>query len=185
MTWACLRPSVRSMWIWAALVAAIVVGIVVLLRSQKPRGRPEPWNDEDVVQPGVPDVGQPLIEIGYWPTSIDRDRPDPSRFVDPSWSRREREAVVEYLAAGSELRWDGGLVEFCSFCGAVLVVDELTDGVYVWPTYLIHSVDEHEVRVPNSFVAHVQRASSGKEPSDAGTVDYDARSHTAEWWNAL
>lgn len=126
---------------------------------------------------------RPLIEIGYWPTVLDHERPDPARFVDPDWSPEARDAVIGYLASGSPLPWEQGPVEWCSFCEAILVVDELTDGTYVWPTGLIHYVREHSVRLPGSFVSHVLR--EPQQERDHAAIEHVDRQHDAEWWNAL
>ena len=99
-----------------------------------------------------------MIEIGYWPTSINADRPHPDAFLDPDGSDEEREQVLNFLAEGTPLPWDGGPVEWCVYCRSILVVDELTDGTYVWPTHPLHYVSEHYVRLPGLFVLHVQRA---------------------------
>jgi hypothetical protein len=125
-----------------------------------------------------------LTEIGYWPTSIDADRPHPEAFRDPDWSDQERQLVLQHLSAGAPLPWEGGPVEWCFFCGGVLVVDELTDGTYVWPTHLIHYVSEHDVRVPGLFVLHVQRARRPSVPA-WGEEFVETGPRDSDWWNSL
>jgi len=127
---------------------------------------------------------RPLIEIGYWPTSVDPDRPQPDAFLDADWSNEEREQVLRYLADGVPLPWEGGPVEWCVYCGALLVVDELTDGTYVWPTHLIHYVSEHLVRPPGLFVLHIQQAPRSEDSSSEGAFVEDP-GRDADWWNAL
>ena len=92
--------------------------------------------------------------------------------------------MLRYLADGIPLPWEGGPVEWCDYCGGILVVDELTDGTYVWPTHLIHDVSEHYVRPPGLFVLHVQRARRSDVSGSEG-VFVEAPRRDAAWWNAL
>jgi len=41
---------------------------------------------------------------------------------------------------------------------------EMSDGIYVWPDGLAHYIEEHNVRLPEEFVAHVLREGSPKKP---------------------
>ena len=92
--------------------------------------------------------------------------------------------MLRHLTNGIPMPWDGGPVEWCVFCRSVLVVEELTDGTYVWPTHLTHYVSEHDVRLPGLFVLHVQRAQApiglppGQEFVETGPRD-------SGWWNSL
>jgi len=136
--------------------------------------------------PGRPDphLAQPLIEVGYWATELDPDRPDPRSFVDPAWSPEERELIRRHLAEGSPLPWDQGPVETCAFCSAVLVTEELTGGAYVWPTGLLHYVDEQAVRLPGLFVLDVRRAPP-RDPSLVLETFVELDSRETAWWDSL
>ena len=183
---------------WLLFLAfAFFSSLVWLIRNWNARGPTDLWKDEDFQptrrhaadrrrEPERPDphAGHPLIEIGYWSTAWDPERPHPDAFLDPDWSQTEREQVLRYLADGLELPWDGGPVETCVYCGAVLVVEELTDGTYVWPTGLVHYVREHYVRLPGLFVLHVQRTRASRAPDSADTFVEVGRRDT-DWWNTL
>jgi hypothetical protein len=182
---------------WLILIgAAFVSSIVWLARNWGARGPTDLWKDEDIIPkespradvaraPDRPDphAGQ-LIEVGYWTTGWDPDRPNPGSFVDPDWSHEERQEVLGHLRAGIALPWEQGPVEFCSFCGSVLVVQELTDGTYVWPTGLIHYVDAHAIRLPGLFVLHVKRSPALEVSRQAGSF-VEGQRRDSEWWNAL
>ena len=45
---------------------------------------------------------------------------------------------------------------FCRFaCGETAMgAEDLTDGTYVWPSGLVHYVEQHAVGLPEAFVAH-------------------------------
>ena len=92
--------------------------------------------------------------------------------------------MLHYLDDGRPLPWDGGPVETCVYCAAVLVVQDLTDGTYVWPTGLVHYVRDHYIRLPGLFVLHVQRtqATRGSVPADT-FVEVSQRD--TDWWSAL
>lgn len=100
-----------------------------------------------------------LLFMGYW-RSMDRRRkrdPDlyPLDLVDPTWDLTIRSRVVEHLRAGSVWHtWVGSST--CRFCGKRPNGNTcLTDGVFVWPEGLAHTVECHGVRLPELFVAHV------------------------------
>jgi hypothetical protein len=91
--------------------------------------------------------------IGYWTTGPSSDLPDPTDFVDPSWSEEERHMVRLYLASGTIARTFMGLSP-CRICGKHNGSLEYTDGTYLWPEGLAHYVDEHQVRLPDQLVRH-------------------------------
>jgi len=107
-----------------------------------------------------------LLGVGYWYSPpwlrIPRnDRfPDPTLLVDPAWRTQERQQIVAYLETGWEyMDWRG--LSYCRFhCG----IDEakmgshcITDGEWVWPEGLAHYVAYHHVRLPDEFIASMQR----------------------------
>ena len=182
-------PKFRLVWILLALAAIAFASLLIWLidPGKSEDLRLEPRRETTAHPPPTsPDahVEGALIEIGYWPTSIDPDRPRPHDFVDPDWSREEREQVSHHLEDGLPLPWDGGVVEWCAFCEAVLVVEELTDGTFVWPTHLVHYVSAHDVRLPSRFVLHVQRT---RAPTASESEDefVEVGPRDAGWWNAL
>jgi len=94
--------------------------------------------------------------LGYWfgdwaPSPL----PRPQLLVSP-WQPDERAAVQKYLRAGETMIAYMGL-SHCRFaCGErSMGSTDLTDGTFVWPEGLVHYVERHDVRLPESFVAHV------------------------------
>lgn len=97
-----------------------------------------------------------LEVLGWWfrdeaPSGL----PRPQALVAP-WSPAELAAVAAHLRAGKVLvRYPEP--SFCRFaCGETAMgAEDLTDGTYVWPAGLVHYVEQHAVRLPEAFVAHV------------------------------
>ncbi|WP_332645158.1 hypothetical protein [Aeromicrobium sp.] len=115
-----------------------------------------------------------LIRVGYWLGSTEPGWPDPRNFVDLSWNGDERAEVVLHLRQGAVAKRYMGLSE-CRFCGELVGSLELSDGTYVWPEGLTHYVDQHGVRLPQSFVDHMSRARDSLE--DAVVDD--------SWWRSI
>ncbi len=99
---------------------------------------------------------QRLEVLGWWFSSFAPSTlPRPQALVG-GWQPRERDLVLRYLRAGKVLvRYPDA--SFCRFdCGEqAMGKSDLTDGRYVWPEGLAHYVERHDVRLPDSFVAHV------------------------------
>jgi hypothetical protein len=66
--------------------------------------------------------------------------------------------VVSYLSVGHTLQQYRGLSS-CRICGQLNGSKELTDETYCWPEGLAHYVADHDVRLPDDFVRHVQAGS--------------------------
>lgn len=112
-----------------------------------------------------------LRTIGYWRNAEHPEYPDPADLADESWSEDERDAVVWYLSSAFIPRtWMG--YSPCRVCGRDNGAIDFTDGVYIWPEGLAHYVEEHAVRLPQEFVAHVIRETS----------KYDAMNQEDAWW---
>jgi hypothetical protein len=115
-----------------------------------------------------------LTLLGYWRRDGHPEWPDPADFVDPDWDDVERHMTSLYVARGTIAKTFRGYSP-CRFCGINNGDLEYTDGEYIWPSGLVHYIDEHAVRLPASFVTHaVQRL----EEIEAATVD-DA------WWKSV
>jgi hypothetical protein len=92
--------------------------------------------------------------MGYW-AGREVGWPDVRGFVDEGWDRDERIDTANYLRRGLVARAYLGPSE-CRFCGKHNGSLELTDMVYLWPEGLAHYVEEHAVRLPGEFVAHMR-----------------------------
>ncbi|MET7297991.1 hypothetical protein [Embleya sp. NPDC005575] len=112
-----------------------------------------------------------LKALGYWRSSDSPRLPDPANLVDTTWDGAERALVVDYLDRGQIGRRFMGITR-CRICDAPNGGAEKTDGVFVWPNGLAHYLEEHGVRLPHEFVAHVLRRS---EELDHPTID-------RTWW---
>ncbi|MCA9682919.1 MAG: ankyrin repeat domain-containing protein, partial [Myxococcales bacterium] len=92
-------------------------------------------------------------QIGYWSSSN-----DPRTLVDPSWPLRERVRLATYLRRGEVLNYWLGF-SHCRFdCGIppqCTGTKDLGDECYIWPEGLPHYIEEHAVRLPAEFLAHV------------------------------
>jgi len=113
--------------------------------------------------------------LGYWKSDHEPDLPDPADFVDETWDESERAKVIAHLKGGSEKHaWRGysscrmgctqpmkrytdllagksEMVETAMLNGTRC----LTDGTYTWPSGFAHYVEEHGVKPPLEFIAHV------------------------------
>jgi hypothetical protein len=95
-----------------------------------------------------------VIRIGYW-AGDGGPWPDVRGLVDRGWDEDERIDTGLYLRYGLVARAYLGLSP-CRFCGKHNGSLELTDMTYLWPEGLAHYVEEHGVRLPGEFVAHVR-----------------------------
>lgn len=111
--------------------------------------------------------------MGYWADpdeAITAACPDPRRFVDNTWDSEERRRVVEYLKHGSVYSSELGY-SWCRFdCGIPeweMGDSDLTDGVYIWPQGFAHYVEQHGVKPPADFIAHVLSSTQRGAPSES------------------
>lgn len=110
--------------------------------------------------------------IGYWRSEFDAvPWPDPRHFVDGTWPTAKRELIVSYLVRGRTLEQYRGLSP-CRFCGQYLGSKELTDGTYCWPEGLAHYLAEHDVRLPDEFVTHVESSANDGEVLPTPVFDH-------------
>jgi hypothetical protein len=115
-----------------------------------------------------------LTLIGYWAgPDTSGDWPSAADFVDPGWDADDRSLVVDYLRQGQIARAYMGWSR-CRLCGEVNGDLELTDGTYVWPSGLVHYVEDHDVRVPQPFVAHAEARTDSIEQAD----------RDEDWWSS-
>ena len=82
--------------------------------------------------------------------------------------------ISTYLTAGTIARTFMGFA-LCRFCGVRNGDMEYTDGIFVWPSGLVEYVDEHAVRLPGCFAAHV---AAKLDEIEAATIE-------TTWWAAV
>ena len=92
-----------------------------------------------------------LIKVGYWHSDAEPELPKPQA---TSWLPEAKKDVVSYLKEGEQYAQYRGM-STCRICGEFNGSQDLTDGVYVWPSGLAHYVDEHDTALPSTFVNHV------------------------------
>lgn len=138
--------------------------------------------------------------IGYWAgLGGGGIWPDPHDFVDPAWDLSARALVAEHLVRGTRVNVYRGLSP-CRFCGRQNGSAELTDGQYCWPEGLADYIVDHDVRLPDEFVAHVRSARHTRTDSrppifdDTGQRDPywpdaspwgDETPWNEEWWTEV
>jgi len=105
--------------------------------------------------------------IGYWNSLDDAERcesdfPDPTHpmLIDPQWLAGEREEIVQYLKSGhSFISYLG--YSSCRFkCGiddSEMGTQDLTDGLWIWPSGLHHYFEMHDVILPDEFIETMRR----------------------------
>lgn len=114
-----------------------------------------------------------LRAIGYWASVRDMRSglPDPRDFIDPAWDIEQRFVVADYLRDGRRMSYALGYSP-CRLCGCLNGNATFADDSYVWPEGLAHYVEEHAIRLPDEFVAHVH---ARLDRDDETSVDH-------QWW---
>jgi hypothetical protein len=77
----------------------------------------------------------------------------------PGWIEAELPGILAHLRAGQGwIRYDGWshCRLACGIAPGALGDRDLTDGVWLWPEGLSHSVEVHAVRLPDDFVDHMR-----------------------------
>lgn len=102
----------------------------------------------------------PMKMIGYWITSLaDEEYPAPQEVVG-ALEPGIRTILADYLDSD---RWPE-IDDYCGlswcrfFCGVSddkMGSSEVSDGIWAWPEGLSHYVREHNVLLPQDFIAHV------------------------------
>lgn len=122
-----------------------------------------------------------LILIGYWHSHLEPHFPDPAWFIDPDWDTVERDQVIAYLKAGQPMPYASMGLSWCRFrCGINnLGAGEFSDGKYVWPEGLVHYLEAHQLRLPQSVVTDFLAPSHLNQKVDLSNVVIND-----EWWRA-
>jgi len=97
-----------------------------------------------------------LIAIGYWKSIYEPELPDPANFVDLNWNVNEKNKVLRHLKKGIPIaQWMG--LSWCRFhCEVSDMGDScLTDRKYIYPEKLTHYIENHNIRLPDDFVKHI------------------------------
>jgi hypothetical protein len=113
----------------------------------------------------LPPASERLTVLGWWfRPDAPSEMPLPQRLVG-GWDADARAATLHYLHAGTALMTYPD-ASFCRFeCGVgELGRADLTDGRYVWPDGLAHYVEQHDVRLPDDFVARAVAAGGEVAP---------------------
>lgn len=91
-----------------------------------------------------------MQNVGFW-SETER----PNDFIDVSWDRNERHAVLVYLATGKTHASYRGMASCRAGCAGSLGNKDMTDGTYVWPQGYAHYLTNHSVKPPAEFITHV------------------------------
>ena len=102
-----------------------------------------------------------MKKIGYWrdkedkKTSIEKDLPYPTEFIDKDWNKKERQVIIDYLKKGEVVeRWKG--YSTCRICEKYNNGSRcLGDGQYQWPEGYAHYIETHDVKPPQEFIEWV------------------------------
>lgn len=120
---------------------------------------------------------QPLSLIGYWIEALDDDRFPPPQELVTEWDASSKMKVINYLNSGRVLSRFRGIT-WCRFlCDRPMGGRELTDGKWAWPEDLSHYVQDHDVQLPEEFVASACRGG----PVCHGPVNVLRRTDATYW----
>ena len=106
----------------------------------------------------------PYKWFGFWPNSenpintndFEMYIPLLEDFIDLSWIPNYKSKIIEYLKNS-----DGYAIMIpdtrkCELCDEQLEVAAYnTDGVWLWPSFLYHYVESHNIRLPEYFENHI------------------------------
>ena len=92
--------------------------------------------------------------IGYWNDKHTQGFIDPHKLVIV-WDEELKHKVVAYLEAGKECNHQKGPSK-CRFCNEFVGSCEKTDGVWMWPEGLPHYIEEHNISLPEGFLAYIK-----------------------------
>jgi hypothetical protein len=112
------------------------------------------------------------IAIGYWYSDQEEYFPDPAWFVQENYDEEEKNKVIAYLNNSEAILYSRG-ISWCRFACKKDVPgsSDLTDGVFIYPSGLIHYVECHNVRLPQAFLDKILK---GIQPE--GNLLGDAKS---------
>ncbi|MFI5297740.1 MAG: hypothetical protein ACHREM_06530 [Polyangiales bacterium] len=97
-------------------------------------------------------------------------RADVTQMVNSAWDSRERAVVAKYLRRGPIGQTLSYNIEAkCPFCSHHSIERGAFDDVYCWSTDWVHYVEQHDVKPPADFVAHVLKRVAQKQEQDAQT----------------
>ena len=96
--------------------------------------------------------------VGYWdaPWCARLELPRPDGLIRAGWRPCERDKISEYLRHGMPIAKFCGFAS-CRLCDEVLGTKDLTDGEWVWPERLEHYITDHDVILPDAFIATMER----------------------------
>ena len=119
-----------------------------------------------------------LKMLGFWRSKNEPLLPDPAKFIDDLWDKKERLIVSRYLKSAQILSASPGS-SWCRFRCKRKHVGSVTytDGKYVWPEGLAHYVDVHFIRLPDEFIEHaIHNEKLYVDPP------YDEIIFNKDWW---
>ena len=105
--------------------------------------------------------------FGFW---ADFDKvnklPHSRDFKDREWAPRKLKEILNYLTSAPVAIASTAERSPCGFCGKGYFDPGCfrSDGLWLWPDSLAHEVTEHQIRLPDAFLAHMEEA--GFTPPD-------------------
>ena len=126
---------------------------------------------------------KPYIAIGFWyGEGKDSDLPDPAWFVDENYPEQEKKEVIDYLKKGKKVNLYRGWSN-CRICGEKTPGgSDDTDGLYVFPSGLVHYVEKHNLRLPDEFIQRVKEKGPIIEISRIDLSEISITKASFEWW---
>lgn len=98
-----------------------------------------------------------LQKIGFWNGMSDMGYIWPQEIVAKKKIEPKLKcAIISYLQHGVPVEGYMG-DSSCRFCGKILGSHDMSDGTWVWPEKLEHYIEEHNVMLPEEFIAHAEK----------------------------
>ncbi len=84
--------------------------------------------------------------IGYWKSDNHPTFIDP-KYIMGTWREEKRASIIAYLQSG-RIFCDHLQLEQCIICKYETKRIDLTDGLWIWPSILVHYIQEHNILMP-------------------------------------
>jgi hypothetical protein len=123
-----------------------------------------------------------VIAIGYWYAEDRSNLPDPAWFIDDNYPEAEKKKVIDYLKKGKRINLYKGWSN-CRICGAQTPGgSDDTDGIYIFPSGLVHYVEKHNLRLPDEFIKRIDENKSSLSENYVDMSNISINSASFDWW---
>lgn len=122
------------------------------------------------------------LAIGYWYEEDRPNLPDPAWFTDDNYPEQEKKKVIDYLKKGKQITLYRGWSN-CRICGEKTPGgSDDTDGLYIFPSGLVHYVEKHNLHLPDEFIKRIDENKSRLSEIYLDVSNISIHSASFDWW---